>query len=72
MATTRRQVREVPIPHLGGYQIRVIQADIGYVASIAPLDVDSQEPPWQSRPFRTLASAWRTLLNELMRRQGLT
>lgn len=72
MATTQRPVREVPIPHLGGYETRVIQADIGYIGYIKPLDVDSQELYWQSRPFKTIAAAWRTMLRELMRMQGLT
>ncbi len=63
--------RPQPVPHLAGYEVRVIHADDGMVGLIKPLDTDSSERPWQSKPFRTIAAAWRTLLRELQRRQGL-
>jgi hypothetical protein len=62
----------LPVPEPARYEIRTFLADEGYVGEIVQLTGDPPRPaPWHSRPFRTVAAAWRTLLRELARRQGL-
>ena len=60
---------DAKIPHPATYEIEVRRTDEGYIGSIEGY---FGGVVWSSRPFKSSAAAWRTLLREVARRQGLT